>query len=54
MAQEMIREGKIESPSDPATPAVGDQRNYLYVAVDHDTTPAALGRPESGSQSTSG
>jgi hypothetical protein len=41
MAQEMLREGKIESPSDPATPAVGDQRSYLYVAVDHDTTPAA-------------
>jgi len=40
MAQEMLREGKIESPSDPATPAVGDQRSYLYVAVDHDTTPA--------------
>ena len=44
MAQEMLREGKIESPSDPATPAVGDQRSYLYVAVDHDTTPAASGR----------
>jgi hypothetical protein len=41
MAQEMQREGKIESPSDPATPAVGDQRSYLYVALDHDTTPAA-------------
>jgi hypothetical protein len=41
MAQEMLREGKIESPSDPATPEVGDQRSYLYVAVDHDTTPAA-------------
>ena len=41
MAQEMLREGKIETPSDPATPAVGDQRSYLYVAVDHDTTPAA-------------
>jgi hypothetical protein len=41
MAQEMVREGKIETPSDPATPAVGDQRSYLYVALDHDTTPAA-------------
>ena len=40
MAQEMLREGKIETPSDPATTAVGDQRSYLYVAVDHDTTPA--------------
>jgi hypothetical protein len=27
----MIREGKIESPSDPATPEVGDQRTYLFV-----------------------
>ena len=41
MAQEMVREHKIESPSDPSTPAVGDQRTYLYIAVDHDTTPAA-------------
>jgi len=41
MAQEMLREGKIETPSDPVTPAVGDQRSYLYVAVDHDTTPVA-------------
>ena len=41
MAQEMLREGKIESPSDPATREVGDQRSYLYVAVDHDTTPPA-------------
>ncbi|TDD70337.1 hypothetical protein [Actinomadura rubrisoli] len=30
MAQEMVREGKIEKPSDPATPAVGDQRAYLF------------------------
>ncbi|TDD76506.1 hypothetical protein E1293_27115 [Actinomadura darangshiensis] len=29
-AQEMVREGKIESPSDPATPGVGDQRTYLF------------------------
>jgi len=41
MAQEMLREGKIEAPSDPATREVGDQRSYLYVAVDHDTTPPA-------------
>jgi len=33
MAQEMIREGKVEHPSNPATPAVGDQRTYLYVEV---------------------
>ncbi|WP_242890435.1 hypothetical protein [Actinomadura litoris] len=30
MAQEMIREGKIEKPSDPSTTAVGDQRTYLF------------------------
>ncbi|GHJ37057.1 hypothetical protein [Streptomyces sp. TS71-3] len=41
MAQEMLREGQIESPSDPATVQVGDQRTYLYVAVAHTATPAA-------------
>ncbi|TDD32589.1 hypothetical protein E1287_22155 [Actinomadura sp. KC06] len=30
-AQEMAREGKIETPSDPATREVGDQRTYLFV-----------------------
>lgn len=40
MAQEMTREGKIESPSSPATPALGDQRNYLYLAVAHTATPS--------------
>jgi hypothetical protein len=40
MAREMLREGKIESPSDPSTVDVGDQRTYLYVAVTHDTDPA--------------
>ncbi|TDB96543.1 hypothetical protein [Actinomadura sp. 7K534] len=30
-AQEMVREGKIEQPSDPATREVGDQRTYLFV-----------------------
>ncbi|TDC92741.1 hypothetical protein [Actinomadura sp. 7K507] len=29
-AQEMVREGKIERPSDPATREVGDQRTYLF------------------------
>ena len=45
MAREMLREKKIETPSDPMTLAVGDQRTYLYVAVDHDTVPesAAFG-----------
>jgi hypothetical protein len=41
MARELLREHKIESPSDPSTVAVGDQRSYLYVAVDHDTVPPA-------------
>lgn len=41
MAQEMLREGRVEATSDPATPAVGDPRSYLYVAVDRDTAPAA-------------
>ena len=39
MAREMVREHQIESPSDPATIEVGDQRSYLYVTVDHDTAP---------------
>jgi hypothetical protein len=42
MAQEMLREGKIENPSDPATTAVGDQRTYLYVEFAK-TTGAATG-----------
>jgi hypothetical protein len=35
MAKELIREGKIEppSPDTPTTPAVSDQRNYLYAVV---------------------
>ncbi|GAA2576055.1 hypothetical protein SMC26_12625 [Actinomadura fulvescens] len=33
MAQEMLREGKIEKLSDPATKAVGDQRTYLFVEL---------------------
>lgn len=40
MAQEMTREGKIESPTDPDTPALGDQRTYLYLAVAHTATPS--------------
>ena len=40
MALEMVREHQIESPSDPATIEVGDQRSYLYVAVDHVTSPS--------------
>jgi hypothetical protein len=33
MAQEMIREGQVESPSDPTTSALGDQRTYLYIEI---------------------
>jgi len=39
MAAEMVREGKVESPSKPATPELGNQRSYLYVEVDKDTVP---------------
>ncbi|MEO8291719.1 MAG: Ig-like domain-containing protein [Actinomycetota bacterium] len=37
MAQEMLREGQVESPSDPATPAMGDQRTYLFVEIKKQT-----------------
>jgi hypothetical protein len=40
MGQEMLREGKVESPPDPRTPALGDQRAYLYLAVAHTATPS--------------
>jgi hypothetical protein len=39
MADEMIREGGVEHPSDPATAAMGDQRTYLYVEYDKSTGP---------------
>jgi hypothetical protein len=45
MAEELVREGKIENPSDPATPAVGDQRTYLYLEVDKDTSLAPGSAP---------
>jgi hypothetical protein len=38
MAKEMIREGKVESPADPATPEMSDQRNYLWAEIDKDTS----------------
>jgi hypothetical protein len=41
-AQEMVRERKIENPSDPATREVGDQRTYLFVEFAK-TTGAATG-----------
>jgi hypothetical protein len=37
MAKEMAREGKLESPASPDTPAVSDQRDYLYAEVDKTT-----------------
>lgn len=40
MGREMVREGKVGS-SNPLDRSLGDQRNYLYVAVDHDTVPPA-------------
>jgi hypothetical protein len=44
MAQEMIREGKVENPSNPATPAMGDQRNYLFIEIKKQTgAPAGAG-----------
>lgn len=39
MAEEMLREGRIEPASSPSTPALGDQRTYVYVEVDKDTLP---------------
>ncbi|OIV37118.1 hypothetical protein BIV57_12345 [Mangrovactinospora gilvigrisea] len=41
MAKEMSREGKIESPADPSTPALSDQRDYLWIAVTHTASPTA-------------
>jgi hypothetical protein len=41
MAREMVREKQIESPSDPDSLNLGDQRTYLYVAVDHTADPPA-------------
>jgi hypothetical protein len=44
MAQEMIREGKIENPSTPTTKAVGDQRTYLFIEFAKTTgTPTGTG-----------
>ncbi|MEP6759209.1 MAG: hypothetical protein ABJB55_08440 [Actinomycetota bacterium] len=40
MAQEMLREGQVEVPSDPATAAMGDQRTYLYVELKKQTNGA--------------
>jgi hypothetical protein len=38
MAEEMIREGKVEASPSPATPEMSDQRDYLFAELDKDTT----------------
>jgi hypothetical protein len=38
MAKEMAREGKLESPASPDTPAFSDQRDYLFAEVKKTTT----------------
>ncbi|WP_329519995.1 hypothetical protein [Spirillospora sp. NBC_01491] len=43
MAQEMVREAKIEKPSDPGTREVGDQRAYLFIEFAKRTGDAAGG-----------
>ena len=46
MAQEMIREHKVEPVASPDTPAMSDQRNYLFLEVKKATAyaaPPALG-----------
>ena len=47
MAQEMIREGKVEPVASTDTPEMSDQRNYLFTEIDKDTTYASP--PPSGS-----
>lgn len=41
-AEEMLREGKIEEPSDPATREVGDLRTYLFAEFAKTTGAATL------------
>jgi hypothetical protein len=38
MAKEMAREGKLESPASPDTPALSDARDYFYAEVDKSTS----------------
>lgn len=38
-AEEMLREGKIENPADPATAEVSDERNYLFLTVTKNQVP---------------
>src|SRR4051794_33695919 len=48
MAKEMAREGKLESPASTDTPALSDERNYLFAEVKTATTYAAMPAPGSG------
>src|SRR4051794_28546324 len=47
MAKEMAREGKLESPASADTPALSDQRNYLFAEVTKATTYAVVPAPGS-------
>ena len=47
MAKEVAREGKIEAVANPATPAMSDQRNYLFAEVKKATSYATP--PRAGS-----
>jgi hypothetical protein len=38
-AEEMVREGKIETPADTTTAAVSDERNYLFLTLKKDSIP---------------
>jgi hypothetical protein len=49
MAHEMLREGRLESTPDPATPEVGDLRTYLFVELAKQT-----GAPTQGTGSRPG
>lgn len=53
MAQEMVREGKVESPADPATRAMSDQRNYLFARSTRTRPMPLFRRPAAGSASRS-
>jgi hypothetical protein len=49
MAHEMLREGRLESTPDPATPEVGDLRTYLFLEL-----AKATGAPTQGTGSVPG
>jgi hypothetical protein len=43
MGREMVREHKTDPTSDPSSPTLGDQRNYLYVALDQAPSDSTVG-----------